>query len=223
MRILIILLCLPFAAKGQLIDSIGLFLREPPRPLVKLDMRGSFVGNSSVRFAGVKLGLQHAGRFQYGLGYSFLFSPVEQQVEVDGRFAVARLRLGYVTPYADYAFYQRGDWEVRIPVQLGIGAGSVVYDDIEGRTRRLARSGVIFYEPAMVVQYRVLKYFGLHGGWGYRLALYTRNDLGEQLSAPIYILGVRLLFEELWRDPDVTGADQSSAYLRSHVRGLRRP
>ncbi len=199
-RLLFLLFVLPLCAQAQLVDSIGLFLQEPPRVVAKLDVRGSFVSNSNVRFLGFKVGLQHAKRFQYGVGYSFLFSPVEQQVEVDGVQTTAHLRMGYITPYVDYAFYQRGPWEVRLPVQLGIGAGSVIYEDSDGNKQRLARSGLLFYEPAMTVQYRFLKYFAVGGGWGFRLAVHTGSDLGESLSAPIYILGLRVFFEDIWRD-----------------------
>ncbi|HNI05745.1 MAG TPA: hypothetical protein PL010_14070 [Flavobacteriales bacterium] len=61
---------------AQRIDSIPHYLHERRSPVVKLDMRGSFIGNQQVNFAGIKLGLSHAGVVQYGIGYSFLLSPV---------------------------------------------------------------------------------------------------------------------------------------------------
>ena len=62
-----------------------------PRTRVsQVDLR-FHTSNSNVRFLGFKVGLQHAKRFQYGVGYSFLFSPVEQQVEVDGVQTTAHL------------------------------------------------------------------------------------------------------------------------------------
>src|SRR5262245_55489386 len=84
---------------AQRVDSIPEYLREAPQPIVKLDMRGSFISNESVQFAGIKLGLEHAGKVQYGIGYSFLFSPVEDEADVPGQGRVStRLRFGYVTP-----------------------------------------------------------------------------------------------------------------------------
>lgn len=196
-------LLLSLRSNAQLLDSIALFTEEPPRWIAKLDIRGSFISNQNVRIMGAKLGLEHARRFQYGIGYSFLLTPIEQEREVPGVGLVnTRLRLGYITPYVDYAFYQRGPWEVRIPVQLGLGAGSVIYKDTEGRKQKLVRTGLIIYEPAMVVQYRFLKYFGLAGGWGYRLAIRTQAQLGEQLTAPVYIFGLRIFFDDLYRDLD---------------------
>lgn len=202
MRFILVLVCVAFAAPAhsQLLDSIGLFLEEPPRFIARLDIRGSFISNSNVRFIGAKVGLEHARRFQYGVGYSFLLSPVEQTIIVEGKEEIGRLNLGYVTPYVDYAFYQRGPWEVRIPVQFGIGAGSVVYRDEDGRRRTWHRSGILLYEPAMTVQYRLFRYGGVGAGWGYRLVMHTHDDLGERLTAPIYIIGVRIFFGDIWRD-----------------------
>lgn len=186
--------------EAQRIDSIPDYLRERPKPIVKLDMRGSFISNETVQFAGFKVGLEHAGKVQYGIGYSFLLSPVEHDVLVQGEGLVTtRLRFGYVTPYFDFAFYQKGPWELRIPVQFGIGNGSVVYDDAEGRTRTLEKSGVFLYEPGITVQYRFLDYFAIGGGWGYRLVLRSAN-LNEGLTAPTYTLGLRVFFGDLWKD-----------------------
>lgn len=185
---------------AQTIDSIPQYLSAAPLPIIKLDMRGSFISNRSVQFAGVKLGLEHAGKVQYGLGYSFLLSPVEGEEVIGGEGRVStRLRFGYVTPYFDYAFYQRGPWELRFPVQFGIGRGSVVYDDATGRTRTLQRSAVFLYEPSITVQYRFLKYFAVGGGWGYRLVLRSA-PLADGLTAPIYTFGLRVFFGDLWRD-----------------------
>lgn len=203
MRTYLLLLFLGVSPYGraQLLDSIALFVKQPPRLIVRLDLKGSFVSNRNVRMAGVKLGWEHARRFQYGVGYSFLFTPVERERFVDGLgLRSSRLRLGYVNAYVDYAFYQRGAWEVRIPVQLGVGSGSVVYRDLSDRRQKLFRSGIVIYEPSMTVQYRFLKYFGVGAGWGYRLVMRTRHSLDERLTAPIYTLGLRIFFEDLYRD-----------------------
>ncbi len=186
--------------KGQLLDSLKLFSQEPARLVVKLDSRGSFISNRNVRLMGVKVGLEHGGRLQYGIGYSFLATRVERLMRVDdGEEVPVRLRLGYVTPYVEYAFYQRGHWEARIPVQFGIGGGSLLYDDPAGNRHRLRRAFVFLYEPSMTIQYRFLQYFGINAGWGYRLA-FTNAGLGENLTAPIYLFGLKVFFGDLWKD-----------------------
>ncbi len=194
-------LLVAWSASAQLLDSIALFAAEEPRFIAKLDVRGGFISNRNVRVMGAKAGLEHAGRFQYGIGYAFLFTPVEREQFIpDLGLTNTRLRIGYVTPYVDYAFYQRGPWEVRLPVQVGIGAGSTIYRDAGGRKRRLQRTGLLIYEPVMTVQYRFLKYLAVGGGWGFRLVWQTGDQLGEDVTAPIYTFGMRVFFGDLWRD-----------------------
>ncbi len=200
---LILLICAFTAVNAQLLDSIAMFTQEPAKPTFSLDSRGSFISNQNVRLLGVKVGLEHAGRVRYGIGYSFLRTPVESEAQVeeggDTRTVTTRLRLGYVTPFFGYTFYRRGPWEVSIPVQVGIGGGSVVYDDLEGNRTKLKRAFVFLYEPAMVVQYRFLKYFAVGGGLGYRL-VFTNASLDEHLNAPVYIIGIRVFFGDAYKD-----------------------
>lgn len=187
-------------ARAQLLDSLALFAGQRPRFVAKLDSRGSFISNSNVRLFGVKAGLEHAGRFQYGLGYAFLTSTVERPRAVEGVAGVpVRLHMGYVTPYVEYAFFQRGAWEARIPVQLGLGQASLQYDDPGGHRHDLKRTFVLMYEPAMSIQYRFMRYFGASAGWGFRLQL-VRADLGETLSAPVYLLGFKVFMGDLVAD-----------------------
>lgn len=199
-RFLLLLLLVSCSSNAQLLDSIGLFVKEPPRVLVRFDARGGFISNRGVRFVGLKVGREHARRFQYGIGYSMLFPSEARDVTVGGRIESGRLRMGYIAPYVDYAFFQRGHWEARIPMQVGFGTGSLSYRDAEGRRRNIARTGLILYEPAMTVQYRFLRYFAIGAGWGFRLVIQTGDDLGERLTAPVYLFGLRIFIGDMWRD-----------------------
>lgn len=190
----------PFLLQAQLLDSLALFSRQRPRVVAKLDSRGSFISNANVRMWGVKAGLEHAGRFQYGLGYSFLASEVYFERSLGGGPKVpARLHMDLVVPYVEYAFFQRGAWEARIPVQFGLGRASLTHKDEAGDKAVLAESFVLFYEPAMTIQYRFLRYFGAGVGWGFRLQL-VHTGLDETLSAPVYLLGLKLFMGDLWAD-----------------------
>ena len=196
-----LLLAMCLTLQAQLVDSIRHDLQQKPTLVVKLDGHGSFISNETVNFIGFKIGREHAGRVQYGIGYSFLLTPVEHEQVVEGEGMVTtRLRLGYVTPYFDYAFYQKGPWELRLPVQFGIGSGSVVYDGTDGNSHTLKRGLIFLYEPCMTVQYRFLKYFAIGGGWGFRLVLSSSVKLNDGLTAPIYTYGLRVFFGDLWKD-----------------------
>lgn len=199
------LLAMPWGARAQLLDSLAIFSRERPRFVAKLDSRGSFISNSNVRLFGVKAGVEHDGRLQYGVGYAFLSSHVGHDRTVDGRPGQpVELRLSYATPYVEYAFYQRGPWEARIPVQFGIGGARLVHAGADGARRTVEQSFVLFYEPAMTVQYRFLRWFGAGAGWGFRLQL-GGSRMGENLTAPVYLLGLKVFMGELWADINCGG------------------
>lgn len=190
-----------YGANAQLLDSISLFLQQPPVFVARLDMRGSFVRNTNVKIFGAKFGLEHAGRFQYGIGYSFLLTPVERSQFVEGEGEViTRLRMGYIDPYVEYVFYSRGPWEIAVQAQIGFGHGTLSYFDRDGTRRILQRSALFLYEPSMALQYGLHRYLALAGGWGFRLAMHTSSSLGGNLSAPIYSFGARVLFGEIWKD-----------------------
>ncbi len=187
-------------AQAQLLDSLALFARQRPRFVAKLDSRGSFISNSNVSLFGIKAGVEHAGRFQYGAGYAFLTGHVGHDRTIDGVPGQSvELRLAYATPYVEYAFYLRGPWEARIPVQFGIGGARLVHVDADGAARTVERSFVLFYEPAMTVQYRFLRWFGAGAGWGFRLQL-GGSRMGETLTAPVYLLGLKVFMGDLWAD-----------------------
>lgn len=197
------LLGLSPAAKAQLLDTIGGFLSQRPKVLLTLDSRGSFISNRNVSFWGAKVGLEHAGRVRYGLGYSLLATHVDGAPQADdldpeGRLPT-RFRMGYVSPFFSFTFFKRGHWEAAIPVQVGLGSGSVSRTDEAGKRHTLAKGFVFLYEPCMTVQYRFLRYFAVGLGWGYRL-VFTPAELGQRLTAPIYLYGIKVYLGELVRD-----------------------
>jgi len=52
----------------------------------------------------------------------------------------------------------------------------------------------------MTVQYRFWRYFGLAGGLGYRAVFKRKGSLGEQLTAPVYLFGVKVFLSKIIKD-----------------------
>ncbi|MBK8339355.1 MAG: hypothetical protein IPK99_04820 [Flavobacteriales bacterium] len=201
--VLTVQLVLGLGVQAQLLDSIGLFLAQKPRLNLVVDTRGSFISNRQVTVMGVRIGLEHGVRVRYGIGYNFLLTQVEKDRTVyelgAERSTATKLRLGYFAPYFSYSFYVRKRWEVCVPVQVGVGSGSLVYHDLDGDRQKLQRTTLWVYEPLMVVQYRFWKYGSFQVGWGFRIVARSKG-LDEYLTAPIYVVGIRVFTRELWRD-----------------------
>lgn len=201
-RLLLAIVCFLLAemTSAQLMDSIAHSLKEPPRFLIKMDNRGSFISSRSASLWGVKVGVEHNKRVQYGIGYSWLWKRIATDLEFQGQRQAHRLRFGYITPFFEYAFFQQNKWEVSIPVQIGVGRASYRVEDSDGNKLRIHSSWVFLYEPAMTVEYRLLKFFGLGLGVGYRLAVKTNRDMEEGLTAPTYMLKLKIYLPDLNKD-----------------------
>ena len=195
--LLIFILSFSFS-NAQLLDSISLSLKEKPRVLFKLDGRGSFISTRSASIWGFKVGVEHDGRVQYGIGYSWLRNEISEEVDLNGEQVPSRVRFGYIAPYFEYAFYQRKKWEVSIPVQVGLGQAWYEYKDEQGKKHKVDKTWVFMYEPAMTVEYRVFRFFGAGFGVGYRLAIKTNRAMEENFTAPIYLLKLKLYLPEVF-------------------------
>lgn len=181
------------AQRVNLSDSLRRVLRQPVTPVLKLDSRYSFVTGRSVDIWGIKAGVSFGKRLNLGAMYSWLNTPISQNVTAQDNIVSARLRLRYGGLFAEYTFYRKGPWEAMIPIQMGFGRSFL--EDPEGV--RYYERPVLFYEPAMVVDYKIYNLVALGGGFGYRLLLLRNPDIDQQLTAPIYMLRARILLENL--------------------------
>ena len=63
-----------------------------------------------------------------------------------------------------------------------------------------ASSWIIIYEPAMTIEYKFMRYFGLGGGVGFRLAIKSNQQIKESFTAPEYILRVKIYFGDIYKE-----------------------
>ena len=186
-----------FSSQGnaQLFDSIRTSLDYKPKFLVKFDTRNSFISNQYAKIHGIKVGLSFNKTTNIGLGYHWMpkrsIDPDPQNLnKID-------LKFGYAIAFFEYNFYKSKRWSAEIPVQIGLGKAQ--YTDVDfGVTK--ASSWIIIYEPAMTIEYKFLRYFGLGGGVGFRLAIKTDQQINESFSAPEYILRVKIYFGDIYKE-----------------------
>ena len=107
------------------------------------------------------------------------------------------LKFGYVVAFFEYNFYKSKYWSAEIPVQIGLGKAQ--YDDVD-LSITTASSWIIIYEPAMTIEYKFLKYFGIGGGVGFRLAIKSNQQIKESFTAPEYILRFKIYFGDIYKD-----------------------
>ena len=186
-----------FSSQGnaQLFDSIRTSLDYKPKFLVKFDTRNSFISNQYAKIHGIKVGLSFNKTTNIGIGYHWM---PKRSIDLDPQnLNKIDLKFGYAIAFFEYNFYKSKRWSAEIPVQIGLGKAQ--YTDVDfGVTK--ASSWIIIYEPAMTIEYKFLRYFGLGGGVGFRLAIKTDQQINESFSAPEYILRVKIYFGDIYKE-----------------------
>jgi len=175
-------------------EEIKTALKSEPRFIAYLDSRGAFISTNGVRVFGVKAGLQYAEKLTFGIGYNQLSSQYVNYLSENGAEKRVELRYWYVSPFIEYTFYRDKQWELMIPVQLGVGES---YYEASESGDISNFSWVVSYEPAIAFQYRFLDVFGAGFGVGYRLMLYPNRELEERFTSPVYMLKFKVYFDDL--------------------------
>lgn len=180
---------------GSFEDHVKKAVKQAPSPEFKFYSRSSFISNAPVNVFGVKAGINYDNTISYGIGYNRLQSPVYKWInDSPVTKSLYRLRFQYGSAYAEYTFYSDKRWEFNIPVQLGLG-----YTDYINNSNGKSIDGgwVAMYEPAIIANYRIVKFISIGMGAGYRLMIITNHKLGEQLTVPQYIFRVKFHLKEI--------------------------
>lgn len=186
-----------FAQKFE--NEIKEALKSEPRFELRLDSRNSFISTTRVKVFGIKAGVQYDNKLSFGLGYNFLLSGITDFVWVNDQLIEGELKFRMLTPYLEYIFYRDQKWELSIPVQFGLG--NSFYENVQPEApAKFNQQFVISYEPAITFQYRILRYFGVGMGVGYRLMLKPNTEVDEKFTAPVYLFKFKLYFEDLLND-----------------------
>lgn len=174
-------------------------VKTSPKFEYRMDSRHSFINQKGVKTAGIKMGVQFADKLSFGLGYNQLWSPLQNEINVNGIETKVSLGFSNISPYVEYVFFRDNKWELSIPVQLGFGRSFYKNESGLGK-KHLRAEFVLSYEPAITVQYRVFKYFGAGLGIGYRFMVISNNQLEEKFTSPVYIFKTTIYFQDILRD-----------------------
>lgn len=190
-----ILLFFNFTSKAQYFEEeIRSALNSEPRFIAYFDSRGAFISSNGVQVFGLKAGIQYEEKLTFGFGYNQLSSQYINYIQDEGLEKRVELRYWYISPFVEYTFYRDRQWELMIPVQIGLGE-SYYRETNSGDI--LNYSWVFSYEPAIAFQYRFLDVFGAGFGVGYRLMVYPNRELEERFTSPVYMLKFKVYFDDL--------------------------
>ncbi|MFT5601557.1 MAG: hypothetical protein ACI9N1_001802 [Flavobacteriales bacterium] len=183
-------LCTSILGQAQMMDSIKLNLQQHAKFAFKLDTRNSFITSTRAKVKGVKIGVSHGRSFGYGIGYNWMSNDF--YINSDS----TNLRMNYVSGYVDYTFYKSKRWTLQLPVQIGFG--KMFYRN--NQKDIIEEQWAPIWEPAMTMEFKFLKYFGVGFGAGYRLVFKSSQHIKEQFTAPVYIFKFKIYFDKIYSD-----------------------
>lgn len=205
--ILIFLSLLIFKSKAQpTLDTIRQCLQQRPQVFLKLDGRNSFIENSRAKIFGIKGGVTYGKRLQFGIGYNQLYPPAENFdkklffYDNYGRLypVMAHLRMYYFSAYAEYVFYKTKHWELSMPLQFGIGKSYYKYL-LSGLRMKTDESLNFIYEPAIAIEYKFVKWFGVGADLGYRFMITSDKQLNKNFTSPTYAFKFLIYYSEIYK------------------------
>jgi hypothetical protein len=180
--------------------------RSKPKLDVKFDNRFSFIRDNDVKTIGIKIGLNFRKKFKVGLGINNMLLPVQStyRSEADTTIPV-HLEYFYFSPYIEYVYHSTRRWEFSLSTQIGLGGASYQYNDENGKKVKIKESAILSYEPAMLIDYKIIRWVGIGTGVGYRLVLYKSPGIKEKFSSPEYVIKLKIYLGEIVRS--ITGKE----------------
>ena len=214
-RVFIIFFCLlSFSLKAQFNKDVQkpsferafkVSFHTKPKLDVKFDNRFSFIRSTDVKTIGIKVGLTFNQKFKVGLGINNMILPSTTQLINEGDTLAVHLEYTYFSPYIEYVYYSSKKWEYSLSTQIGLGGASQNYTDASGNNQKLNQTTILSYEPAMLIDYKIIRWFGIGTGIGYRLVFYKNGNIHQKFSSPEYALKLKVYLGEIYRT--ITGRE----------------
>jgi len=197
-----LMLCASLQAQYSLSDTFRTYLKQEPSLYLSLDGRKSFVRDQAAQIDGLRFGLSYGGKVRLLAGIYRLKNTIKREYVYgpgtpEEEFRIQSNNLTYMGLTCDYVLYNRGRWKLALPVFLGYGFGDRLERNLLGEVRLDKEFRFVPFETALNANFRVLPWFYLGAGIGYRYALFS-NSVSKDFSAPIYTYGMGIDIEWFW-------------------------
>lgn len=140
-----------------------------------------------------------------GIGYYKLISNIviKDTLSYDQHIDTVQnkqLEMYYIPASFEYIFYNENPWQVGVPVNIGFGKSYFWYYKNTGLDRgQTDKKTVAVMTVNLDAQYKILKWFGVGAGLGFRVMLKDNNNINENFNSIIYSLRLRLFVDEIYR------------------------
>lgn len=184
---------------------------------LEFDTRNSFFAGSSVKLGGLKVGVEIIKSHRVGLGFYSLRSPVILS-SINENNDKLSLNFNYTVLYYDYIFFRNDKWEFDASVQYGGGkltasllnSNNKQIEDVNGKP---IQSVFPFSMLGFSIDghYKFWSWIGVGTGTGYQIAVSKNTDVSKALTAPFYVLKLKLFPGVIFKNFKKKKVDKSSS------------
>lgn len=177
-----------------------------PKFFFQFDATNSFVSGRGANTVGVKAGLSFGKKVKFGAGFYHVVSDIVEPkyVEKYGLTYNTRLDMNYYNTFVDLVIYSTERWQFSFLNQFGLGNSYLwFYPDtsLENKSKKtdvIANNPVLLYEPMAMGHFKIMKWFGIEFGTGYRIMLINNKEIDHKLSSPVYTIRLKLFLDEIY-------------------------
>lgn len=187
-------------------DSIQTPEKESAKLLFSFDARRSFVLDENVKINGLRIGAKMPGNYNIGIGFYGMNEPIRRYIPLDkSQYPDSKdtvfFDFDYTTLFYERIWYHSKRWELSTPIHFGIGTLQLDYlsRDIEQPRKQFVKGAALMTEISFTAQYKIIRWFAVGSGVGYRKMLLKEKNVTRALDAPIYIFQFKILLGELYK------------------------
>jgi len=174
--------------------------------LFVLDARRSFVLDRKTKFNGLKFGVTIKKRHRLGMGIYWMQEPIRlpglkiDKLEYPDASDTLKFNFSYTSIFYQPVLFANKRWDISIPLQLGVGKIQLFYrDTTDTKDVLFLEGGVPIFTLSSVVQFKIVRWFGLGAGLGYRMALSSDKEVKNAVNAPFYNVQLKIFLGEIYR------------------------
>ncbi len=165
------------------------------------DMRNSVVIGHKVKFNGVKIGIGNS-KHRFGIGIYGLREPVvtyDRRVDSVDATDTNRYNFGFLSFFYERILYRSKRWEFSAPVHLNLGSLKGEYLSTGRKFKKYLDEPASSITLSVKSHFKVFRWIGLHGGFGYNVMLNRDKPTRKALNAPFYSFGIKIFLAEAWK------------------------
>jgi hypothetical protein len=193
-------------AQSHFMDTIKKALHKKPTSDLRLDGRNSFITGTKTPISGIKAGLDFNSQFAIGIGYQWMGGiqneSFKSAIYLNNDTAFKKIKLRYLSFYAQYVFYKTKHWKFAIMPQIGIGTAFYTYQ-YKSKTylnNESMHTPVFIYEPMLYGSYKFFKYLGVGADLGWRFTFKSKRVVSDFLTSPIYSFHLDIYWWTIYKD-----------------------